>query len=122
LRRHDVNRDGHLDSAERRNVGLTSTAADGDRRIDRTELAEWLIDQELQRVRGTAKELPPWLTERDADQDGQVSMAEFTDEWTDAEYARFGRLDLNEDGVIVPDECLTAMNRLSANTRTKDSR
>jgi len=116
MKRHDLNRDGRLDSAERRSMGFTSTAADtnDDRRIDRNELAQWLIEQEMQRLRGAPRELPPWFTERDADGDGQVSMAEFTDEWNDAEYARFGRLDLNEDGVIVPDECMTAMSRLSA--------
>ncbi len=116
MKRHDLNGDGRLDSSERRNMGFTSTAADadGDRRIDRSELAQWLIEQELQRQRGSPRELPPWFAERDADQDGQISMAEFTDEWTDDEYAKFGRLDLNEDGVIVPNECLAAMNRLSA--------
>jgi Ca2+-binding EF-hand superfamily protein len=50
--------------------------------------------------------LPDWFLQKDADADGQVSMAEFATEWTDAKVAEFRRYDLNGDGVITAAECL----------------
>jgi hypothetical protein len=52
------------------------------------------------------KELPDWFKTRDADGDGQISMAEFAADWTPAKVAEFLRLDLNNDGIITPDEFL----------------
>jgi len=50
--------------------------------------------------------LPKWFAEKDADGDGQVSMAEYSSYWTDAKAAEFSRLDANNDGTITPRECL----------------
>ena len=52
------------------------------------------------------KGLPSWFIERDEDMDGQVSMAEFAKEWTDAKVKEFFRYDKNRDGIITPEECL----------------
>ena len=52
------------------------------------------------------KGLPDWFKARDADGDGQISMAEFRADWPPAKEAEFLHLDLNHDGVITPDECL----------------
>jgi hypothetical protein len=52
--------------------------------------------------------LPSWFTEKDADADGQVAMAEYARFWTDAQAREFTRLDLNDDGFITPKECLAA--------------
>jgi subtilisin-like proprotein convertase family protein/Ca2+-binding EF-hand superfamily protein len=114
MRRHDTNRDGHLDTLERRNMGIASTAPDSDkdREIDRSELARWLAEQESERLRKLPQELPSWFVARDADEDGQVTMAEFADEWTDEKLDEFLGYDVNQDGIIVPGECLAAVNRL----------
>jgi hypothetical protein len=54
------------------------------------------------------KGLPDWFRTKDANGDGQISMAEFAAEWTPAAEAEFLRYDLNGDGFITPDECLKA--------------
>ena len=53
--------------------------------------------------------LPDWFARKDANGDGQVSMAEFSDTWNDQTAAEFSKYDLNNDGFIVPTECLEAM-------------
>ncbi len=57
--------------------------------------------------------LPNWFFEKDANADGQVSMAEFTTDWTEAKLAEFMRYDLNGDGIITPAECLAAEKQKS---------
>jgi Ca2+-binding EF-hand superfamily protein len=52
--------------------------------------------------------LPSWFKSRDADGDGQVTMAEYSSDWNDVDAAKFTKYDLNGDGVITPDECLKA--------------
>ena len=48
---------------------------------------------------------------KDADGDGQVQMSEFATEWTDVLLDEFAQLDLNNDGIIVSEECLRAISR-----------
>ena len=55
--------------------------------------------------------LPGWFTERDANNDGQVSMAEYSSYWSDSKAREYLRYDLNDDGIITPDECLEAASR-----------
>ncbi|MBN2024880.1 MAG: hypothetical protein JW809_19025 [Pirellulales bacterium] len=50
--------------------------------------------------------LPPWFSQRDANADGQVSMAEYASFWSDSVVAEFTQYDLNGDGIITPRECL----------------
>ncbi len=52
--------------------------------------------------------LDNWFMEKDKNQDGQVAMAEFGSNWTESLVAEFRVYDLNNDGVITPDECLRA--------------
>jgi hypothetical protein len=52
--------------------------------------------------------LPEWFVRKDANQDGQVTMAEYATEWTDARAAEFAAHDLNHDGIITPAEALTS--------------
>lgn len=52
------------------------------------------------------KGLPDWFLSKDADHDGQVTMAEYTTSWTVEKLAEFNRYDLNHDGIITADECL----------------
>jgi hypothetical protein len=57
------------------------------------------------------KGLPEWFYRRDADGDGQVSMAEYASVWTDAMAEEFSRYDLNGDGIVTPEECGAALKR-----------
>jgi Ca2+-binding EF-hand superfamily protein len=50
--------------------------------------------------------LPETFLQKDADHDGQVSMAEWTTAWSDEEAARFAKYDLNHDGIITAAEFL----------------
>lgn len=50
--------------------------------------------------------LPDWFARKDANQDGQVTMAEYASDWTDARAAEFAAYDLNNDGIITPAEAL----------------
>lgn len=53
--------------------------------------------------------LPEAFTSRDRNKDGQLSMKEFTSDWTEEKLAEFLRFDTNTDGVISSKECLTAL-------------
>ena len=61
------------------------------------------------------KGLPDWFLEKDINGDGQVTMAEFTDNWTPEKVAEFARYDLNHDGIITAAECLK-VERAKANS------
>lgn len=52
--------------------------------------------------------LPDWFASLDADRDGQVLMAEFAEQWNDSVAANFSAFDTNGDGLITPEECLSA--------------
>lgn len=57
------------------------------------------------------KGLPSWFAASDKDQDGQVMMHEFSSYWTDSKAAEFLQYDLNNDGVLTPEEYLSAKDR-----------
>lgn len=52
--------------------------------------------------------LPDWFTRRDTNGDGQVTLAEFSEALSDDVASEFAKHDLNNDGVVTPQECLTA--------------
>ncbi|MHB8898366.1 MAG: EF-hand domain-containing protein [Thermoguttaceae bacterium] len=52
--------------------------------------------------------LPSWFSERDGNKDGQVTMAEYSSSWTDSKAREYLHYDLNDDGVVTPEECLVA--------------
>ena len=113
MSRHDPDRNGYLDASERRSMGLDSLAADTNRdfRVSRQELAVWLAQQQSEQNRLVPRELPAWFVELDRDGDGQVSMKEFADEWTDEKLAEFVGYDTNNDGFIEPHEAQRAAER-----------
>lgn len=57
---------------------------------------------------GTQEGLPDWFPRDDADGDGQVAMAEYSVNWSDSVMSDFNQFDLNQDGMITPQECLKA--------------
>jgi hypothetical protein len=52
--------------------------------------------------------LPDWFTTRDANGDGQLSMAEYAGSWSDGTIQEFGNFDLNADGIVTAKECIKA--------------
>ena len=58
--------------------------------------------------------VPGTFTDKDADGDGQVTMAEFADDWTDDVVASFFESDFNRDGVITAAEALRRVEEGSA--------
>ncbi len=55
--------------------------------------------------------LPDWFVRKDADGDGQVTMAEYSRSgWSDSMADEFVKYDRSGDGIITPEECLKAMN------------
>lgn len=60
--------------------------------------------------------LPGWFAEKDKDGDQQVSMAEYSSTWNADLVAEFQSFDLNGDGLITPQECLTAVRNGATST------
>lgn len=52
--------------------------------------------------------LPGWFARLDANGDGQVSMAEYSASWNEQTAADFVQFDLNQDGIVTPEECARA--------------
>jgi Ca2+-binding EF-hand superfamily protein len=55
--------------------------------------------------------LPGFFTDKDRNQDGQVTMAEFSSEWNDEIVAEFFKSDLNNDGSITAAEAIRAVEQ-----------
>lgn len=55
--------------------------------------------------------LPDWFSVKDSNGDGQVSMAEYAHAWSDSAASEFARYDLNNDGLITPQECLRSAKK-----------
>ncbi len=60
------------------------------------------------------KGLPSWFLDKDVHHNGQITMAEYTTNWTLQKVAEFKRYDLNGDGIITADECLKVEKGTSA--------
>lgn len=52
--------------------------------------------------------VPAWFIEKDKDFDGQVKMAEYATDWSEAVVDEYRKYDKNFDGFITPDECMEA--------------
>ncbi len=63
--------------------------------------------------------LPDFFARSDANGDGQVMMSEFSSSWSVETLEEFQKWDLNNDGIILPRECLAALDggaRVSSST------
>ncbi|TWU43198.1 EF hand [Novipirellula aureliae] len=101
LGRFDLNKNGQLDPAETTSLGIPISRIDANRdgTLSREELnAHFTMLQD--EAGDIAQGLPTWFYERDLDRDGQVSMSEFTEEWTEELMDEFTQLDMNDDGLL----------------------
>lgn len=122
----DRNRDGRLSMDElavryaRRRViaeeakqEKAKDAGRGERKRE-VEVPDEFGDRRSYRVtdaRRSPEGLPGYFVDKDANRDGQVAMAEFTDQWDDEKIKAFFDLDFNRDGVITSDEALRAIEQ-----------
>ena len=107
--RFDTNKNGRLEANESKELGLPIPTIDLDRdgEITREELFQYT--EELQNVYGDPGEgLPGWFFELDKNRDDQVTMSEFTDEWTQQKIEQFSLLDSNDDGLLTAAEIRSA--------------
>ncbi len=107
LGRFDTNKNGRLESLESQALGLPMTRIDVDRdgELTRDELHAFMT--QLQDEAGDpAQGIPGWFYELDTDRDQQVSMPEFTTEWTGEKLAEFTLLDANGDGLLTSAEVI----------------
>lgn len=110
IQRYDLDRNGTLEAREMTAVGMPISDIDLNRdgRVDPFELGQYLF-QEMEREGNDFSELlPSWFYERDANNDGQIEMAEFADEWTAEKAEEFALFDANGDGIITTDEILNS--------------
>jgi Ca2+-binding EF-hand superfamily protein len=120
----DRNRDGKLSASElavryaRRREGEEEARREqqsdrgGERREERGEALDVFNGRRSYRstaARKLPEGLPGFFTDRDANGDGQVTMAEFADQWSDDVVAKFFDSDFNRDGVITAEESLRSV-------------
>ncbi len=110
MRRYDRNRNGRLEENEWLATGIERGQVDLDRDGDiaRDELDAWIYRSMDDRANDLSDVLPEWFYDRDVDADGQISMAEFADEWDDETIQEFERLDADSDGYLTAREMLQA--------------
>lgn len=69
----------------------------------------------------TPEGLPGWFAEKDRNRDGQVSMSEFEQNWTDEKVEEFYSYDLNRDATLTPEEVLRAVKQGNNRSQTSAS-
>ncbi|MEO2021574.1 MAG: proprotein convertase P-domain-containing protein, partial [Pirellulaceae bacterium] len=105
--RFDANRNGRLEMNESLSLGVSAGRVDVDQdgSITRDELIAYLKTQEEQ-AGEVVEGLPDWFYALDKNRDQQVSMGEYTQEWTESKYSEFTRWDRNGDGLVTTMEVL----------------
>jgi len=79
--------------------------------------------QEMEREGNDLSELlPTWFFERDLNDDGQIEMAEFTDQWDADKADEFAMYDSNNDGIITPDEILSSKQIMGGNYASQEAK
>ncbi len=129
----DRNRDGKISVSElavryarRREGEEQARSKNDDRRRDRgrdekVEVPDVYNQRKSYRVMTTRQipdGVPGFFVDKDANTDGQVTMAEFSSDWNDETLASFFQSDLNRDGVITAEEALRSVELGSASTMT----
>jgi Ca2+-binding EF-hand superfamily protein len=147
LGQYDKNHNGVLERDEWGAMSNSPKAADrnGDGTITFEELAAWLIDVNKPSGHGSGSSsdggkqgnskkvsiripsaierlpsgLPDWFVKKDTNADGQISMAEFAQDWSDARVSEFAKYDVNRDGVVTPAEYLRMEKEAKATSKSE---
>lgn len=110
LERYDINKDGSLDQREMTRAGFDLNESDYNRdgAVDMNELAEYLLQEQEREGNDLSELLPTWFFELDRNQDSQIEMSEFAEEWDDDKLAEFNSYDSDGDGLVTVNELLTS--------------
>ena len=105
--RFDTNRNGRLELTESLNLGLSNGEVDlnQDGILTREELTAYLA-REQEEAGPVVEGLPEWFYALDSNRDQQVSMGEYTKEWTEAKLKEFTSWDRNGDGLLTVPEVM----------------
>ncbi len=124
IERYDLNKNGVLEPREMASVGIDLGKADYNRDglVDRNELAEFLFVEMENAGNDLSELLPTWFFELDRNSDGQIEMAEFTEEWDAEKATEFASYDANGDGIITADELLTSKRLVGGNFSNQEAK
>lgn len=106
LSNFDANRNGRLEAQESKDLGLPVSQIDANRdaEISREELFRFVQKWQEETSDESLDALPDWFFDRDQNNDQQIAMSEFTDEWTSEKAEQFVSYDTNGDGIVTIDE------------------
>ena len=122
LERFDANRNGRLESHESKEIGLPVGQIDLnlDGELSRDELQAYL--EPLQEEAGELSEgIPGWFYEFDQNRDRQVSLSEFTVDWSEQKIREFASLDLNSDGFLTSEEVASSQRMMGGSFTNRDA-
>lgn len=122
LERFDANRNGRLESHESKEIGLPVGQIDLnlDGELSRDELQAYL--EPLQDEAGSLTEgIPGWFYELDTNRDRQVSLSEFTVDWSEQKMQEFTTLDLNSDGLLTAEEVANSQRMMGGSFSNRDA-
>ena len=120
--RFDANRNGRLEVSEVNELGLPVGQIDIDRdgEVSREEMFNYL-DPIQKEVGEMTDGVPGWFFELDSNEDGQISMAEFTTEWTVEKMNEFEALDLNRDALLTLNEITKAKSLMGGSFANRNA-
>ncbi|MFK8112107.1 MAG: proprotein convertase P-domain-containing protein [Rubripirellula sp.] len=119
--RFDLNKNGRLEATEALATGMPTSQIDANRdgELTRDELHAHVA--RLQDDAGDPSSgIPGWFYELDANRDRQVSMSEFTEEWSDEKLAEFASIDANQDGLLTSAEVTRSKTMMGGNFSKRD--
>ena len=122
LERFDANRNGRLEPHESKEIGLPVGQIDLnlDGELSRDELQAYL--EPLQEEAGQLTEgIPGWFYELDENRDRQVSLSEFTVDWSEQKMQEFAALDLNNDGLLTTEEVASSQRMMGGSFTNRDA-
>jgi subtilisin-like proprotein convertase family protein len=119
LGRFDKNRNGRLERNEYQELGIPPSRIDLDKNgeLSRDELLAYFIVIESEAAGEDG--IPGWFYDLDTNRDRQVSMPEFTTEWTEEKLKEFTSYDANGDGLLTSTEVLESASLVGGNYTNK---
>jgi Ca2+-binding EF-hand superfamily protein len=106
--RYAVRREGN-EAAEQATEDDKAKPVDRSQRTTESDLYNGRKSYRIDGPRRAPEGLPGYFTDRDTNGDGQIAMAEFASEWSEAVVEEFFAADSNRDGLITAEEALRAV-------------